>query len=146
MPHLLASPPITQLSTARAASWSNSNSQGKQWHRSSCSGCTSPSLHALFPLRLNVPTWPGQRPPLTRHRPVVLGCPTNFAYGLLLCRMDLQHNQTLVGYSHKFGATTALAYFAAGQTIGQGFCNWVGVHVSLSVVHKVTSYTEETRT
>lgn len=51
----------------------------------------------------------------------------------------------IVGYSHKCWATIALAYFEAGQNIGQRFRGGVGVYVPLLVACRVPSCTNDTR-
>ena len=49
----------------------------------------------------------------------------------------------LVGYSHRFCATVALAYFT-GRT-NQRFCVWVGVYIFLLVACRGPSHTKDTQ-
>lgn len=59
--------------------------------------------------------------------------------------VDHKPNQILIGYSQKFCTTIALAYFSGRIDCRSTFCGWVGVHVSLLVVCRVSHCTEETR-
>ena len=50
--------------------------------------------------------------------------------------MGLKLNEALVGYSHNFCATIALAYYAVRTNCGTKFCGQAVVHVSLLVPTK----------
>ena len=60
--------------------------------------------------------------------------------------VGLKSNQTLVGYFHKFCATTALTYFA-GRTDYTSEILWLlGVYFSLLVAWRVLFFTKDTKT
>ena len=73
---------------------------------------------------------------------LVLGPPSSVGYRFLLMEWALGSNQTLIGYSHNFCATIALAYYA-GRTDCRSKVLWLGW--CLSVAYRVPSCTKGTR-